>query len=153
MENLNYSFQVRVTGILQNEQDQLLIVKQRLSDKRGWSLPGGRLERGESMEGAIIREMMEETGLEVSVECLLYLSDVMPMDKIIHVTFLLKYISGQIRPPDNSRDENPIGEVRFVDIGELSDFGFSEKFARLVKDRFPGRGSYMGDKANIGLGV
>lgn len=40
---MSNNFQIRVTGILIH-QGKILIVKQKLSDKRLWSLPGGRLE-------------------------------------------------------------------------------------------------------------
>ena len=34
---------------------------------RGWEIPGGHLEPGESPEQALVREVLEETGLEVSI--------------------------------------------------------------------------------------
>ncbi|MDR0963413.1 MAG: NUDIX hydrolase, partial [Clostridium sp.] len=102
----NYSFQIRVTGILLRN-DKILLVKQQVG-KRAWSLPGGRLEHGETMEQAIVREMHEETGLTVAVDRLLYLCDVPTSSGIIHITFLLSYISGEITLPDNSHDDNPI---------------------------------------------
>ena len=148
-----YSFQVRVTGVLLNSCRQILIVKQRLSESRQWSLPGGRLEHSETMEQAIVREIYEETGLIVEVERLLYLCDVTPMNKIIHVTFLLKYISGNIALPDNKYDENPISDVKFVDIEKLNKYGFSGKFTELVKNNFPNKGNYAGNKSNIGLDI
>jgi 8-oxo-dGTP diphosphatase len=38
------------------------------SDLLGWELPGGRPEPGEAHEGALLRELREETGLDVLVE-------------------------------------------------------------------------------------
>ena len=39
--NTDNLFTIRVTGIL-IENNEILLVKQRLSDKRNWSLPGGK---------------------------------------------------------------------------------------------------------------
>ena len=69
--NENYSFSIRVTGVL-IEDDEILVVKQKVSESRNWSLPGGRLERGETLEQALKREIKEETGLIVEVVKLLY---------------------------------------------------------------------------------
>ena len=54
------------------DQDKLLLVKR--SDKaRGehhyWELPGGRMEFGETPEGALLRELAEETGLSAKILC------------------------------------------------------------------------------------
>jgi mutator protein MutT len=148
----NYEFQIRVTGILIHD-GKLLIVRQHLSDKRQWSLPGGRLEHGETMEKAVIREIYEETGITAEADRLLYVCDVSPMNRVIHISFMLKYISGTICLPDNTHDENPISDVRFANIDSLTEYGFSDKFITLIRDGFPNRGCYMGDKANIGLGI
>ncbi len=46
----------------------VLLVKRRYPPLAGcWSLPGGTVEVGETLEGALAREMLEETGLEVTV--------------------------------------------------------------------------------------
>jgi len=63
-----------VRVILFNEKNELLLVKHIVNkeNKEFWILPGGGLERDEySYEGAI-REMKEETGLDIEVDRLIY---------------------------------------------------------------------------------
>ena len=146
-----YNFTIRVTGVL-IEEDKILLVKQKVNDKRNWSLPGGKAERGETLEQALIREMKEETGLDVEINKLLYICDVAATDNaLLHISFLLNRISGQIDLPSNEFESNPINDVRFVPINEILDYGFSHKFAELLNNGFPGSGNYVGDKKNIGL--
>ena len=151
--NLDCAFTVRITGVL-IENNKLLLVQQKLSEKRNWSLPGGKLERGETLSQGLIREMKEETGLDVEIERMLYLCDVAASsNSILHITFLLKRTGGEIELPTNEFDENPIHDVKFVPIPELIQYGFSEKFVQIVQDGFPNAGNYAGDKINIGLGI
>lgn len=149
-DDMNHLLQVRATGIL-IEEGKLLIVKQKVSD-RNWSLPGGRVENGETLEEAIIREMREETGLETKIKKLLYICDkpdVTP--SLLHITFLLEKVSGEMRLPSNEFDHNPIHDVKMVPITELSDYHFSETFIELIEKGFPNAGTYQGLKRNIGL--
>lgn len=84
---MQYDFQIRVTGIL-IEDGKILLVQQRLSENRAWSLPGGRLEQGETLEQGVVREFKEETGLDVAVDRLLYVCDIKHSGyTAIHVTF------------------------------------------------------------------
>ena len=150
---MKYDFQIRVTGVLV-ENGAILLVKQRLSKDRAWSLPGGRLEQGETIQEGLQREFFEETGLDVRVDELLYLCDVKPSShKVIHVTFRVSKIGGEITLPTNEKDENPISDVKFVPIAEFTDYGFSPVFQNIVENNFPQKGNYMGDKENIGLGI
>jgi 8-oxo-dGTP diphosphatase len=57
-----------VGGIAMDGDGRLLMIKRGRAPSAGlWSVPGGRVEPGESDEDAVVREMREETGLEVSV--------------------------------------------------------------------------------------
>ncbi|EEL05070.1 MutT/NUDIX [Bacillus cereus BDRD-ST196] len=142
--------QVRVTGIL-IEDEKVLLVKQKVAN-RNWSLPGGRVENGETLEEAMIREMREETGLEVKIKKLLYVCDKPDANpSLLHITFLLERIEGEITLPSNEFDLNPIHDVQMVAIEELSRYGFSEKFIKLASEKFLNAGSYQGLKQNIGL--
>ena len=56
---------VVVQAVVRSDHGVLLTVR---SDLRGWELPGGTPEGDEIPEQALVREVREETGLEVSVE-------------------------------------------------------------------------------------
>ena len=71
---------VRVTGVLLHA-DKILLVQQQ-TESRAWSLPGGKLEPGETLEEGLIREMQEETGLDVRLIKQLYVCD-KPEDCIV----------------------------------------------------------------------
>lgn len=60
---------VRCVGaVVHDAQGRLLLVRRASEPGRGlWSLPGGRVEPGESDEQAVTRELAEETGMTVSV--------------------------------------------------------------------------------------
>lgn len=148
--NTNYLFQIRVTGIL-IEEGKILLVQQKLKN-REWSLPGGRLEAGELVEEGLLREMIEETGLETEIIRLLYVCDKPDVSPpMVHMTFLLKRINGTIVLPTNEFDDNPISDVKFVRIEDIPKYGFSHKFQSIIQDDFPRSGNYMGLKDTIGL--
>lgn len=60
---------IRCVGAVVHDADgRLLLIRRANEPGRGrWSLPGGRVEPGESDEQAVARELAEETGLAVSV--------------------------------------------------------------------------------------
>jgi ADP-ribose pyrophosphatase YjhB (NUDIX family) len=61
-----------VGGIAHDSNGRLLLVRRGNPPGEGlWSLPGGRVEHGESDETAIVRELLEETGLSVTVGALI----------------------------------------------------------------------------------
>jgi 8-oxo-dGTP pyrophosphatase MutT (NUDIX family) len=55
-----------VAALCRDDSGRILLVKQ--SDSGKWSTPGGAIEPGESPEQAAIREVHEETGLDISVD-------------------------------------------------------------------------------------
>jgi ADP-ribose pyrophosphatase YjhB (NUDIX family) len=141
---------IGVFGVLV-EDDCLLLVRQRMSDTRAWSLPGGTVDPGETLSEAVVREVQEETGVEVEVERLLYVCDRPEHDPpVLHVTFELRRTGGEPRMP-TVNDGNPITDVQMMPLDDLHECGFTDKFIDLLRRGFPGAGSYMGLKESIGL--
>jgi len=64
-------FQVFAAAVILDEAKNILLVKSTYQRFHPWGLPGGSLEYGEHPEEAVIREVWEETGLNVCVDKLL----------------------------------------------------------------------------------
>lgn len=143
---------VRATAVLV-EQGGILLVEQRVSATRSWSLPGGGVEPGESLEECVIREVREETGLRVAVDELLYVCDrIQENQHTVHITFAVRRLGGDLRlGSEPEPDAQPIHSVRMVPIDALVSYGFSSRFCELAEMDFPDRGRYCGAVSNIGL--
>jgi ADP-ribose pyrophosphatase YjhB (NUDIX family) len=141
---------VRVTGIVIEDGRLLLLNQDTPNTGRSWSLPGGKLEDGETLAEALVREMKEETGLDVEPGRLLYVCDHLPA-QVVHMTFEAHRTGGTVGEIAAGADTTPIRSVEFVPISTLPMLGFSARFTELVTAGFPGAGSYMGPKSAIGL--
>ena len=68
-------FNIRVYGILINENKQVLVSDEFIRGQYYTKFPGGGLELGEGTRECLAREFMEEMNLKVSVEDHLYTTD------------------------------------------------------------------------------
>ncbi len=57
-----------------------------------FSIPGGHVEAGETIEAAVLRELHEEIGLEVRLQRQVYL---VKIDDYVHHIFLCDYVDGE----------------------------------------------------------
>lgn len=71
-----------------------------------WVVPGGKIEFGERLTEAAVREFFEETGLRAEVTGLLTVSEVILSERPYHsvtISFLGRMIGGELRPEVNHR--------------------------------------------------
>jgi ADP-ribose pyrophosphatase YjhB (NUDIX family) len=122
---------VRYQGAIVREHHLLLIRHQeRLNGRSYWVIPGGGREDGESEETCVMREMKEETNLDVQVERLL-LDEARPPGKMYQraKTYLCTVLSGEAQPGYEPEPEAAqayaIVEVCWFDLRD--DTGWGEK--------------------------
>lgn len=96
---------------------RVLLVKRGQAPLQGeWSIPGGRLELGETVREAVCREVLEETGLTVETSQLLGTFDRIVRDDdgriryhYILIDFLCHVVSGDLRPASDAEDARWFG--------------------------------------------
>ena len=124
-------FNIRVYGILINEERQVLVADEFIRDKYYTKFPGGGLEFGEGTRDCLKREFMEELNLKVEVTNHLYTTDFFqesafrPGDQIISIYYLVKPlepITARLSSIEFDFDEAQL--LRYKDLHEIETFRF-----------------------------
>jgi 8-oxo-dGTP diphosphatase len=124
-------FNLRVYGILINEQKQVLVSDEFIRGKYYTKFPGGGLEFGEGTRDCLEREFMEEMNLKVSIGDHLYTTDFFqesvfnPGHQIISIYYMVKAmqpISAPLRDKPFDFDEEQL--KIYSDKGEIETFRF-----------------------------
>ena len=108
---------------------QVLIVKRKYDPLAGqWSLPGGGVELGETLEDSIVREMLEETGLEIEVGPVIEVFDRITRDDegkvryhFVLVDYLCWPVGGELQASSD------VADARFVDPADLPQYKLTAK--------------------------
>lgn len=87
-----------VASIIRREDGRILVTQRGYGEhKDGWEFPGGKMEKGESPEAAIVREIREELEVEIEPEKLITTVEYdYPNFHLTMHCFLSKIVSGEI---------------------------------------------------------
>ena len=90
---------------------KFLVLKQKVSEKFYWDLPGGRVIYGENPEDCLVREIFEETGMKIKIIKPLGVWSFLRADKdqVVCFTFLCSPKSADVHT-DSNPDESEITE-------------------------------------------
>jgi 8-oxo-dGTP diphosphatase len=93
------TIRIRCAAVLIRD-DEILLVKHRKNGCEYWLLPGGGLEPGETVTQATERELLEECGVTVQCDRLLFMAETLAPDnsrQILHLVFLAQLLGGEPR--------------------------------------------------------
>lgn len=108
--------------------DMILVINRTKSDWPGLSFPGGHLEENETLEESVVREMEEETGLEIKNPKLCAIKE---WDWGNGVRYLgLLYKTNDFKGELKSSNE---GEVFWINKKDINKYELSQDFLELFK--------------------
>jgi mutator protein MutT len=123
---------------------RVLLVKRRFAPLAGeWSLPGGAVDVGETLQECVVREIREETGLEVEVGAVIEVFDRIMHDVEGRVQYHYVLVDYVCRPVGGTpAAASDVADVAWADPGALAGFSLTEKATAVI-----GRGLTLADEA------
>ena len=126
----------RVSVIVIADEGNILLVRHRKGNRLYWVLPGGRLEYGETFEECAIRELKEETGLDVEIEKFCFLSEAIAPDRSRHIVNI--YLKGKVVGGTMCLGNEPVlAGVDFIPLSELERITLFPPIAKTILECLP----------------
>jgi 8-oxo-dGTP diphosphatase len=118
-------------GAVAVDADRLLLVRRGRGPGAGlWSVPGGRVEAGETLAEAVVRELAEETGLEAVCGPLVGWAERIGAD---HHYVILDFAATVLDPADPVAGTDA-AEARWVPLDDVAGLALVEGLAEFLHD-------------------
>jgi mutator protein MutT len=122
---------IGVGGIVFNGQQQVLLIQRNQPPASGlWSIPGGKLEPGESLAKACQREVLEETGLEVQVTALVAVVERQTEGFHYVIIDYLAILKNQENPLPIAQSD--VAQAKWVEIDEVFEYALVDGLADII---------------------
>ena len=112
---------IRVTAAILEKNGKILIAKRRSDDNLFgglWEFPGGKIERGETPEECMARELNEELNIEVEV------GELITSNKHRYPNGIFELLAYRVQHICGNFVLNDHDEIKWITIDELSNFEF-----------------------------
>ncbi len=103
--------QIAVGAVVFNQNRVLLVKRGKPPSQNEWSIPGGSVKLGETLQQAAEREIYEETGIIILAQKPVYVFDLVQKDKSGRIRFhyiiidlMAEYKGGKLLPGDDALD-------------------------------------------------
>jgi 8-oxo-dGTP diphosphatase len=128
---------IPAVGVVCLRGGEVLLIRRGTPPRLGeWSLPGGRIEPGEGVRAAALRELREETGVEAELADLLDVVDgIFPGEPPRHyvlIDFAARWISGEPVAGDDAAEAAFHSLERAIDLVDWSE---TKRIIRLAAER------------------
>lgn len=123
-----------VDAVVLCEDDRIVLVRRGNDPYKGsWALPGGFVEYGETVESAVLREVKEETGLDIELKgiCGVYSDpDRDPRGHTVTICYKAKEIGGKLRADSDAQ------EATCIKLEEALTYKLAFDHEQILKDAF-----------------
>ena len=130
---MKQGYGLTMRGIVKNDNDEILVLKRHpksKTDPQMWELPGGKVEKGEHFIDALVREIKEETNLDVEVGdfCEAVQNDYMHK-RTVQMIMYLEIIEGDVKISEEHT------EFMWTDLDKLKSLEISSSLKKVLKKR------------------
>ncbi|MCA1832357.1 MAG: NUDIX hydrolase [Actinomycetota bacterium] len=124
-------------GAIVMHEGAILLVKRGREPSRGqWSLPGGRVQTGETLYEALAREVREETAIEITIDGLCGVAERILRDDEGAVEFhyvILDYYASPVTTDVVAGDD--ADDARWVPVDQIAEFQLTAGLVEFLADR------------------
>ena len=123
-------------GAIIRHQDRLVLIRRDQEPARGyWTFPGGAVELGESLEDAVRREVLEETGLYVELGDVAAVIDHVVRDEVGAVRYHFVIVDYHARPVGGTlQPGSDVSDASWATLEDLDGLQMTEKAAALARE-------------------